>query len=272
MWIVGTFVLLVVGATLVVLIGWTPRAVPSPPLWDFSASDGGITGIVGSIAGFAVASAIFVASLDAARTSPVFATVIGLLLISFLILIVIALMYASIPTVPDGDGEMVTASLSSVLANMGGCLGLSISWLALAPLLDLIGLPTLADAFTWMLLTVAVLGSAWTALFAYRLMTASAAACLAIPVLGFGLPALYRLGAVRLWPALWPATDAALHFAFVAFAVATLMFVLHAGLLLTHGNATARQRLHRDGHRIALAYSAVSVQSVALTWFAVAIP
>ena len=109
-------------------------------------------------------------------------------------------------------------------------------------------------------------------MFTCRLTMASARACSAIPVLGIALPALYRLVAVRLWPALWPPREPALLFAFVALAAAGLMFALHVGLLATHGNTPVQERLRRDSHWMVLAVSQVYVAVVALIWFAVALP
>jgi hypothetical protein len=122
-----------------------------------------------------------------------------------------------------------------------------------------------------MLIMVLAAGG-WIALFTCRLTMASARACSAIPVLGIALPALYRLVAVRLWPALWPAREPALHFAFIALGAAGLMFALHMGLLATHGNTQVQERLRRDGHRMVLAASQVYVAVVAMIWFAVALP
>ncbi|MGH2614710.1 MAG: hypothetical protein ACRDJC_05695 [Thermomicrobiales bacterium] len=272
MWIVGTIVLFAIGVAAIVAIGWSPRATPSPPLWDIPSLSQIYTGIVGTLGGFAVASAIFIAGLDAARTSPAFATVIGMLLIAFLILVFSALEYASIPNLPAAGDDAVFQSFTHALANMCGCLGLSISWLALIPLLDLLGLPVLARAFTWVLLLLALGASGWVAMFAYRLTTASARACLAIPLAGFGLAALYRLVAVSLWPALWPASDAALHYAFVALAVVGLLFACHVNLLLLYGNETVRQRLWCDGHAIVLGFSAAYALAQGFAWFAVAMP
>ncbi len=272
MWIVGTLILFAVGIAAIVAIGWTPRAMPSPPLWDISNLGGTYTGIVGTIAGFSVASAIFIAGLDVARTSPVFATVMGMLLVAFLILVFSALIYASTPNFPRVDDQAVSQSLSHALANMCGCLGLTLSWLALVPLLQMLGLPSLAVTFTWLLLFVAVAASGWVALFDYHLTSAPVPACLAIPVLGFGLAALYRLVAARLWPALWPATDAALKFAFAALIVAGVILNLHLALLATHGSKKGQQLLLRDGHRLVLAYSQAYSLAVGLSWFAIAMP
>jgi hypothetical protein len=51
MWIVGTLILFAIAVTAVVVIGKTPRASPSPPLWDISSLGGTYTGIVDTIDG-----------------------------------------------------------------------------------------------------------------------------------------------------------------------------------------------------------------------------
>jgi hypothetical protein len=272
MWIVGTLILFAIAVTAVVLIGQTPRPNPSPPLWDIGSLGGTYTGIVGTIGGFSVASAIFIAGLDVARASPLFATVIGMLLVAFLILVFSALIYASTPNAAPAGDNAASPTHSHLLANMTGCLGLALSWLALVPLLDLLDLPALAEAFTWLLLFVNFAAAGWVALFAYHLTPANATACLVIPGLGFALPAVYRLVLVPRWPALWPATDAALHYTFVGLAVSGLIFTFHLGLLATHGNPRGTQFLRRDGYRIILAYSAAYALAVGLTWFAIAFP
>src|SRR5215204_3440574 len=133
MWIFGTLVVFAVGIAAIAAIGWAPRATPSPPPWDISSLGGTYTGILGTIAGFSVASAIFIAGLDVARTSPVFAMVMGMLLVAFLILVFSALIYASTPNLPNIADHAVAQPLSHVRANMCGCLGLTLSWLALVP-------------------------------------------------------------------------------------------------------------------------------------------
>jgi hypothetical protein len=271
-WIVGTLLLFVIAVVVVLAIGWAPRAKPSPPLWNIPSLGGAYVTIVGTIGGFSVAGAIFIASVDDARTSPAFATVIGMLLLAFLILVFSALIYASAPGDPNTRTGEEAPALSHILANMSGCVGLSVSWLAFVPLLQMIELPELAVAFTWLLLFVVIGASAWTAIFAYRLTLANAAACLAMPVLGYGLAALYRLAAARLWPSLWPDADAALRIAFAAVAVGGLTFSLHSDLLLMYGNDWLEKWLRRYGHRVALACSQSAVLAVALIWFAVAWP
>ncbi len=171
-----------------------------------------------------------------------------MLLIAFLILIFSALLYASAPNAPGDTTNPVIPSLSHLLANMCGCLGLAMSWLALVPLLRLLSLPELAAAFTWLLFSVNITGASWVALFAYHLTLANIRACLALPVLGFALPALYRLVAARVWPALWPAGDAVLYYAFVALGVSGIIFAVHLSLLAIYGSTSTVRFLRRNGH------------------------
>jgi len=268
MWVIGTIIALIAGAAAVAALNSRPRTTSGPPLWDISKMGVSNAASVGTFAGFSLASAIFIAGLDGARTSAEFATVFGMMLIGFLILVIATWIVGSTPSAPHAE-EVAAQPIALVLGNLCANLGVSITWLALAPLMAEIGLPALADVFVWALLFMVLTGAAWVALFAYRLTMASARACLAVPVLGVALPALYRLVAVRLWPPLWPDNAAALRFAFVALGAAGLVFALHLGLLAADGNTQVQERLRRDGHRIVLALSQAYVAVVALTWFAV---
>ena len=82
--------------------------------------------MVGTLGGFSVTSAIFVAGFDGTHSSPAFAAVIGMLLIAFPSLVFSALMYASTPDAPLGV-DAVIPSLAHLLANMYGCLRLAVS-------------------------------------------------------------------------------------------------------------------------------------------------
>jgi hypothetical protein len=271
MWVIGTVIVLIVGAAVTAALGWTPRVSPGPPMWDTAKLGVSNTSAVGTFAGFSLTSAIFIAGLDVARSSSAFATVFGMMLIGFLILVIATWIAGSTPSVPQAEG-MTVQSLALLLGNLCANLGVSITWLALVPLMVVIGLPTLASVFIWALLIMALVAGGWVALFTCRLTMASPRACSAVPVLGMALPALYRLVAVRLWPALWPAREAALLFAFVALAAAGLMFALYMGLLAANGNTPVQERLRRDSHWMVLAASQAYVAVVGLIWFAVALP
>jgi hypothetical protein len=272
MWLLGTVIAFAFGVGTVAIIGQRPRLTPSQPVWDISNLGGTYTGIVGTLGGFSVTSAVFVAGLEGARASPEFAAVIGMLLVAFLILIFSALLYASAPNAPGTATDAVIPSLSHLLANMCGCLGLAVSWLALVPFLRLLSLNGLAEAFTWLLFSVTIAGACWVGLFAYHLTLAPVSSCLALPVIGIALPGFYRLAAARVWPAIWPASEAILHYAFVALAVSGLIFALHLALLAVYGNESKTHVLQHWKHELALAFSAANTMAVGFMWFAVAVP
>jgi len=230
--------------------------------------------ISGTLAGFNIASATFIASTSTARDSPSFAAVVGMLLISFLMLMSTAMMYSTTPALPgseslDDPGELVQ-SLTNVLANAGYLLGVALGWMALRPLLVLIGLQSLAEAFTWLLLVTALAGSARLAGLTYRLTAANARACLLLSIIGFGLSPIYWFVSERAAPWLWPATGAPLSVAFLAFAVTAVTLALQMGVLLLRGNAEWEQRLATHGHRVALAVAQATVVAIGLVWLAVA--
>src|SRR3712207_6111765 len=135
MWLVGVLFLIAVAAAVVARLGRSGRPGVTVLPWDIPGLAGPYTGLVGTLAGFSVASAIFIANLGLARESPAFAAVVGMPLISFLILVTAAMMYSSTPSATGGGADdLGTAQrLSHLLGNAGYFLGLSISWLALPP-------------------------------------------------------------------------------------------------------------------------------------------
>jgi hypothetical protein len=271
MWVVGTVVVLAIGAALAVAAGWTPRTTPSPRMWDIPKLGGGNAGNAGAFAGFSLTSAIFVAGVGDARSAPAFTTVFGMMLVGFLILVVATWISSTIPDRAKLE-TAISPTLLYLLGNMATNLGVAVTWLALPPLLTVVGLPSLVGVFVGWLLVMVLVAGAWSALLVYRLTPARARACLTIPVLSLALPALYRLEAVRRWPALWPARDAGLQFAFVALGAATLMYALHMGLLLAHGDENIQRRLRQSGARLALGATQAFDIVVALLWFAIVTP
>jgi hypothetical protein len=265
---------LALGAALSVAIGWNRRTPASARSWDVPGLGGMFIDISGTLAGFNIASATFIASTSTARDSPSFAAAVGMLLISFLMLMSAAMMYSTTPKDPGsqsrGDSGSVVQSLTSVLANAGYFLGVALGWMALRPLLVLIGLQSLADAFTWLLLVTALAGSARFAGLTYRLTEANTRACLLLPILGFGLPLIYWFVSARAVPQLWPESGAPLSVGFLAFAVTSITLALQMGILLARGNADWERRLITYGHRLALAVGQATVVAIDLVWLAVA--
>jgi hypothetical protein len=274
MWLIGIIILLVVGSAVTASIGWAPRATSGEPLWDIAKFGGAASGYAGTFAGFSLAATTFIAGLDTARTSPLFATTFGMMLIAFLVLLVATFsgggLAAERLNQEDTEGT-TTRSLAFVVTNMCTNLGVSITWLALVPLVEAIGMPALAEVFAWWLPLLALAAGIWVALVAYHLTLASVRGCLAVAVLGLALPAGYRLAA-RPWPALWPTSEPALKLAFVALGAAFLLFGLQMGLLVAQGNKGIQARLRRTDHRLVLAASQAFVAVVVLLWFAVAFP
>jgi hypothetical protein len=155
MWVIGTVVVLIIGAAATAALGRTPRVIPGPPLWDTAKLGGTNISALGAFAGFSLTSAIFIAGLDVARNSSAFATVFGMMLIGFLILVIATWIAGSTPSVPQAEG-MTVQSLALLLGTLCANLGVSITWLALVPLMAVIGLPTLASVFIWALLIMAL--------------------------------------------------------------------------------------------------------------------
>ncbi|MFN8593667.1 MAG: hypothetical protein U0031_19575 [Thermomicrobiales bacterium] len=265
MWVVAAIFVLVASAAIAVAIGWTPRAAPSPPLWDLPKLGGSYSGAAGTYAGFSLTAAIFIAGLDTARTSATFATVFGMMLVAFLVHVTATFIAGSTPNFSQAE-DAVAHALMLVQGNMVNSLGVSITWLALVPLTTMIGLASLAEIFVWVQLVMVFSSAAWVAFVAHRLTLANTRACLILPVIGITLPALYRLGAALVWPPLWP-SGGALPFTFVALGLAAFAFALHLGLLVNHGHAGSRAWLRRNSHWIALAESQIFAVTVGLIWF-----
>lgn len=272
MWIAGIAAVLVIGTVVNVAIGWDARAEPSPPLWNIPVMSQMYIGVVGMLAGFSVTAAVFLASLGPSRGSVEFEAVVGTLIVSFLILITAAMMYATTPggPTPTGEFDPMLEGLAHVVTGGVYYLGLSASWFALPPLLTLIGMTQVADSIAWPLFAVALYESARLGVIAYRLTAAKRPACLAIPLLAAGLATVYWLAATRAWPELWPTGDTVLRFDFVIFPVAFVGFAIQTGLLLIHRNMRPYQWVARHGHRVALAYLQVVSIAVLLAWFNVA--
>ena len=212
MWIVGVLLLIAVAGAVVAVLSRSPRSGMTLLPWDIPGPTGPFTGVVGTLAGFSVASAIFIANLSLATS---------------------AMIYSSTPNAaPFGEYDPDTAAqqLSHLLGNTSYFLGLAVGWLSLPPLLEALRLPALADAFVWLLLVVLVVGSGRLTLLICRLTAVTAPAYLAVPLVGIALPAHYRGVAANAAPWLWPVPNAALLLALVAFGVAAVGFGLQSGL------------------------------------------
>ena len=270
--IASILVLLAIGVGLALVVGWNARPGASDQRWIAAGLSSMFKDIAGTLAGFTITAATFLGTLSQDKDAPALAAAVGLLLLSFLILMSTAMMYSSIPAaqveelaVDDGSQALI-----DLLANAAYFIGAALGWVALRPLLQLIGLPGVADMFTWLLLITAVAGSARLAALTYRLSTANLSACMGIPVLGFGLPILYWFIMSRTRPDLLPHSNDVLQVAAIAFLISIVALALQTIILMVRGHATLSQRTLAFGHRIALATSQAAALIIAATWLAVA--
>jgi hypothetical protein len=234
------------------------------------------TTIVGSLSGFAVASAIFIVSLRVYRGAPEFEVVIGLFLVGFILLVGTAMMFATVPNHPAfGPGRSQSGSTQWViyaLANTSYYLGISATWFGLRPLLLAVDLPMLASIFTWILLFVAVAGASRIAMFVYRLTRFGRPIVFLIPGISFGVATLYRLGLVPLVQNMWPAENPSLAFVIVVFVVGAVGFSASTLLLQRVTSLASPQPTRRKREDWLLMFVQAASCSVAFLWWAVAIP
>lgn len=108
MWVAGVVIVLAIGVGLDVAVGRRAEPPPGGQPWRTAGLGGMFVDIAGTLAGFSIASAIFIASTNQNRDSPAYASVVGMLLISFLILMSTAMMYSSTPTDPAADDAHTT--------------------------------------------------------------------------------------------------------------------------------------------------------------------
>lgn len=276
MWLPAMLLLFVLDAALVARIGWRkPPGLPEP-LVDIPKLSTSLTGIVGSLSGFTIASAIFLANLDSVRESDSFGAVMGLFLIAFQILIATAIMFAIVPSLSgkvklDDDAVHAQRVLYS-LASTGFFLGLSLSWIGLIPLLHGLELELLASLFAGLLVLALLAGATNLTIFLHTDLGANLAVGLTIPPLAFASAGLLRLLAATAAPALWPASNGPLIFGVAGYVLAATGFSLQTAIVATFGRPAARSLLRTGGHRLLSVVEQLTVTAVALTWLSVVFP
>ena len=185
MWLGGVVVLLAAAVAVVTRLGREFRTAPTVVPWDIPAVASTYTGIVGALAGFTVASTVFLANLSAARETEAFVATMGMFLIAFVGFLVASQMFGTLPSRATqgaaGEDDALAQRLGFLLAIVGYYVALSIGWLGLRPLLLGLGLRSLADVFAWLLLAAVFAGAGRLGMFLYRLTRVGGAACLAVP-------------------------------------------------------------------------------------------
>ncbi|MDP3897317.1 MAG: hypothetical protein Q8Q62_11645 [Mesorhizobium sp.] len=215
------------------------------------------------------------AGVSVNRQTPAFQTMIGMLLIAYIVFTGTAMMFASTPGRPSptkGEDENFARlqRFSISIAMLGYGVGVSIAWLTLRPLLVAIELTELAKAFTWVLLVTTIAVCARWVLFLYRLFETRRVAANLLPVLGLGFASAYYLILREAYPQLWPAGNAPLTIVMILFGIVVIGFGTHSMMLTSYGSDAFNARLATYGHRITLAYYTAATGALFLLWFAVA--
>jgi hypothetical protein len=275
-WILGIAALFAAALLLAFALSQSPRKAPPPPPWDVGAVAQRLIYIVGSLSGFSVASATFIAGYIERKGPSGFDTVIGMFLIAFLVFVSTAMMLSIIPA--KATDRALKDHLHNwqhtifILAICGYYLGLSLSWFALRPFLLAIRMDFLADVFTWVLLVAGFAGASRLGLHLYVLTAHPKVSCSLVPVIAFGAAALYRFGLVPFFPGLWPGEHASLIAAIIAFAIFAAGFSVDSLMLSLGPKHPLMARLMRPGSRALLLYVQATALAAALIWVTVVAP
>jgi hypothetical protein len=282
MWLVGTVAVVVIACLITFFIARHWPLEEKRPIWDLARAAGTYTSIVGTLAGFSVASSFFLANLSRSTRAPELETVIGMLVIAFLVLVGTAMTYGAMPTysgghtAPEGslvDDKFVTVQkLIFLLGHTSYYIGIALAWLALRPLTVALGLQTFASILTWLLLFFVIAGAGRLGMHFYSLIGGNRLATTLMPCIGIVLTSLYRLVAVPIVPALWPAFAPVLSYAVVAFALSFVGFTSSSLLIYVLASPGETPHLRRRGHQFILFFIQAVCCSIALLWYSVALP
>jgi hypothetical protein len=241
-----------------------PRA-PRPLLWDIPRVAQIYTTVVGSLAGFASASLVFVARAGLDRPHPEFESMMALLLVAFLALAAAAMEFGNTPNADGGTDEFRRVQrLTFLVANVTLTQGICVSWLALRSVTLFAGLEVLSNAFAALMVLVVVMAGVRITQYLFDLTTACAPLCLVTPVLAMGAAGAYLLGLVPLAPWLAPGEHASVAFALVVALVALAGFGLQATIFSLQSAGVLDGRLGRYAEYAAVAHSHLAATSICL--------
>ncbi|MFN8638161.1 MAG: hypothetical protein U0360_01600 [Dehalococcoidia bacterium] len=210
---------------LFLLVGLPALAVPrirrtSEPLsiWDIPRTAQIYTTVVGSFAGFAAASTVFVARLGFDRPTQDFEEVMGLLALSFMMLATSAMQFGNTPNAVGREDEKFVRvqRLSFLVSNTALTQGVIASWLALQTLTNYIGLIGLAEALGLFMIFVVALGLLRLTQYVHDCTALPIRWCVAGTTLVFVGALLYFYGFGGLAPHYLPPAGQPFHYAFVS--------------------------------------------------------
>jgi hypothetical protein len=270
MWLIGILGAFTFAAVAILLLGRGQSAAPRRPEWDVALVAQRYIFIVGSLSGFSVASATFLAGFTEHTGSPALLTVIGMFLTAFVAFVGTAMIFAIVPANPlgekPGEGSVEWQHTVYIFGNCGFYIGIALSWFALRPFLLAINLDFLADIYTWIVLFAALVGAARHGLHLYLLTAHTALACISLPIVGFGVALLYRFVLVPYFPALWPQENASLLLSVMLFALMALMFTADTFVLAFGPRHRLARWLINPKSGALLIYVQVLIVAVGLLW------
>ena len=271
MWAVVVTLLIALSVAGVLAAAWGRSAPPWPSVWDLPRSAGSYMGIVGMLGSASIVSSIFIANLSVAREADEFASVMGMFIIAFFVLIGAAMEYASTPNRADVVDEdyLRIQRYAYFMANVSYLCGLMISWSGLRLLVLAIDLDYVADVLTWVLLVSLLAGLVRQSQALLRLSGNAEVACMVIPLLAFAAAATYRLVLVPNFDGLRPPRDEALLFTLICFALTALGFAAQSSLTGAWGRERETAFIRRYGDRLMLAWMQAMATSLAMLYLVV---
>jgi len=240
--VAGLVAFLLILAACLAALGWRKNAAPPALLWEPRSFAASYTSVVGPLAAFSVASAIFMAGISVNRQTLAFETMIGMLLIAYIVFTGTAMMFASTPgpIAEESESFRRLQRYSIAVAMLGYGIGVSIAWLTLSPLLKAIDLVDLSGIFIWILLVTTFAAASRWSLFMFRLFEVPRVAAILMPFIAFVAAGIYFLLAARVLPQLWPAGNAPLALTILLFAIVVLGFGGHSLMLCAVNRGLAR--------------------------------
>ena len=272
MWLLGVAFLLLITCSISPLVAGR-RVEAATEIWDVTGTDRTYTTIVGTLAGFSVTSAIFIANLAQLVKSAAFESVMALFLVAFLIFISAAMQFGTTPNLPNPPSQayQTIQGLSHLLANGSYYMGLSVSWLGLPLLLSAVGLRYLSEIFLWLLLFAILAGSVRLCSASLSIFAGtSCRAALTVPALCFAGSCFFSLVLARQFRELLPQEHGPALFAVICFVIAAVGFALQSSIAASLQKEASSVAFAKVGGRLLVAYTGGLVTASSLLWLAVA--
>lgn len=274
MWLLGLGGLFTILSIAIVLVNRNPGLLPEQSrYWDMNSQATSYAGMMAPLASFSVTTAVFVANVSRQEHADQLENVMALFIIGFMAFVGSGVGFATtrsavIPAQASPAFVRVTR-LQFVWAYALFFIGISLTWLGLKPLVEVIGLHDLGELLQWALL-LAVFGAAANQGFWQHYVAGTSVICsLATP--GFALvgAGVYHLIILALFPELKPPRGV-IDLVRVAFAFGMMAFVSDLTVLRLHGLPRADALLVWLIPKVAPPTFTCAAATVFLIWFGLA--